>query len=61
MRADRITVDTMTAIVLCGDANTAPDHVFGPFQSLEEADEWARGQPGQPARYAVAMPVTPPE
>ena len=48
------------AIVLCGDAHTAPDTVYGPFDTLEEAQEWASRRPNQPARYAAAMPLTEP-
>ena len=51
----------MAAIVLCGEAHAAPDRVVGPFETLEQAEEWAARQPGQPARYAEAMPLTEPD
>jgi len=51
----------MAATVLCGEAHTAPDRVVGPFDTLERAEERAARQPGQPARYAAAMPLTEPE
>jgi hypothetical protein len=51
----------MTAVVLCGDAHTAPDRVVGPFATLDQAQAWASKQPGQPARYAAVMDLTPPE
>ena len=51
----------MAAIVLCGEAHTAPDLVVGPFDTLAEAEDWAKGQPGQPARYAAPMTLTTPD
>jgi len=51
----------VSAIVLCGDAHTAPDLAVGPFATIAAAEAWADEQHGQPARYAVAMVLTPPE
>jgi hypothetical protein len=51
----------MVAVVLCGDAHTAPDLVVGPFGTLDEAEDWANRQPGHPARYAAVMVLTAPE
>jgi len=51
----------MSAIVLCGDAHTAPDLAVGPFTTVEDAEEWAAQRPAHPGRYAVAMSLTPPE
>jgi hypothetical protein len=51
----------MTAVVLCGDANTAPDLIVGPFATPDQAQAWASKQPGQPARYAAVMELTRPE
>ena len=33
----------MAAVVLRGPANTAPEALVGPFPTLHEAEEWARG------------------
>jgi hypothetical protein len=50
----------MSYVVLCGPANHAPDRIVGPFESSDEADRYAEGQPGAPERYAVVESLTPP-
>ena len=51
----------MAAVVLCGEVHTAPDLVVGPFDTLAEAEEWAKRQLGQPDRYAAPMTLTMPD
>jgi hypothetical protein len=47
-------------VVLCGPANHAPDRIVGPFESSEEAIQYAEMQPGAPERYAVVETLLPP-
>ncbi len=50
----------MAAVVLQGPANSAPEHIVGPFASLEEATKWALHHP-RPGGYSVAQELTPAE
>jgi len=50
----------MAAVVLRGPANTAPEALVGPFLTLHEAEEWARGHQ-RPDGYSVAHELTPPD
>ena len=50
----------MAAVVLQGPANTAPEHIIGPFATTEEATTWARDHP-RPGGYSVAQELTPPD
>jgi hypothetical protein len=50
----------MTAVVLRGPANTAPEAIFGPFASMAEATEWAASHP-RPDGYAVAEALVDPD
>jgi hypothetical protein len=49
----------MSAVVLRGPANTAPETIVGPFSSLAKADEWARAHPRE-GGYCVAEELTEP-
>jgi hypothetical protein len=40
--------------------NHAPDRIVGPFESSDEADRHAAGQPEASERYAVVELLTPP-
>jgi hypothetical protein len=52
----------MTYVVLCGPLQGPPDLVVGPFDSHEDAIEYAVTEPGeQGGRYEVVMPLTSPE
>jgi hypothetical protein len=52
----------MSYVVLCGPFQGPPDLVVGPFDSHEDAVEYAMAQPGdQAGRYAVVVQLTPPE
>ncbi|MGP0031798.1 MAG: hypothetical protein ACLPVF_14980 [Acidimicrobiales bacterium] len=48
----------MSAVVLRGPANTAPEEIVGPFDSLAEAQEWALRHP-RDGGYCVAEQLTP--
>jgi hypothetical protein len=48
----------MAAVVLQGPANTAPESIVGPFATLGEAEEWARGHQRE-GGYSVAQGLTP--
>ena len=50
----------MAAVVLRGPANTAPEALVGPFPTLHEAEEWARGHQ-RPDGYSVVQELTPPD
>jgi hypothetical protein len=50
----------MAYVALCGPANHAPDRIVGPFESSEEAERYAEGEPVAPGRYAVVESLTPP-
>lgn len=54
------TICDMAAVVLRGPANTAPEALVGPFSTLTDAEEWARGHP-RPDGYSVAQALTPPD
>ena len=52
----------MAYVVLCGPFQGPPDVVVGPFDSHEDAVEYAVTQPGdQAGRYAVVVLLTSPE
>ncbi|HEY1831868.1 MAG TPA: hypothetical protein VGG38_16670 [Acidimicrobiales bacterium] len=50
----------MVAVVLRGPANTAPDAIIGPFETMGEADAWATEYP-RPGGYSVAQGLTLPD
>jgi hypothetical protein len=50
----------MSAVVLRGPANTAPESIVGPFASLAEAKEWAASHP-RPGGYSVAQELVGPD
>jgi hypothetical protein len=47
----------MAAVVLQGPANSAPEVIIGPFESLRAAENWAIGHP-RPGGYSVAQELT---
>jgi hypothetical protein len=47
----------MAAVVLQGPANTAPEVIIGPFDSLRDAEDWARKHP-RAGGYSVAQELT---
>ena len=47
----------MAAVVLQGPANTAPEVIVGPFDSLTDAETWALEHP-RPGGYSVAQELT---
>ena len=49
----------MTAVVLRGRANTAPEAIIGPFEAMEDAEAWAEAHP-RDGGYCVAQEVTAP-
>jgi hypothetical protein len=52
----------MAYVVLCGPFQGPPDLVVGPFDSHEDAVQYAMAQPGdQAGRYAVVVLLTSPE
>jgi hypothetical protein len=55
------TMAGMAAVVLCGEAHHAPDHVYGPFDTLGGAERWADSRSRRPGRYAVAMALDSPD
>ena len=50
----------MRFVVLCGQADTAPDRIVGPFESQSDAQRFATGEPGAPERYAAVEQLTSP-
>lgn len=50
----------MSAVVLRGPANTAPESIVGPFETLSAAEAWAQSHP-HPGGYSVAEELTSPE
>ncbi len=50
----------MTAVVLRGPADTAPESIIGPFDTLAAAEVWAEAHPRQ-GGYCVAQELTSPE
>ena len=50
----------MAAVVLRGPANTEPESIVGPFQTMEEAEGWARAHPRQ-VGYCVAQALSAPD
>ncbi len=49
----------MTAVVLRGPSNTAPETIVGPFPSMTEAEEWTQAHPRDNG-YCVAQELTDP-
>jgi hypothetical protein len=49
----------MPAVVLQGPANTAPESIVGPFETMSEAEEWATKHPRVDG-YSVAQELTAP-
>jgi hypothetical protein len=47
----------MAAVVLRGPANSAPEVIIGPFDSLRRAEDWAREHP-RAGGYSVAQELT---
>ena len=50
----------MVAVVLRGPANTAPESIVGPFDTLDEAERWSQDHP-RPGGYSVAEELTTPD
>jgi hypothetical protein len=50
----------MRFVVLCGLAKNSPDLIVGPFETVEDANDWLTARKPQPDRYAVPMPLTAP-
>jgi hypothetical protein len=50
----------MSAVVLRGPANTAPESIVGLFASLDEAEEWAASHP-RPGGYSLAQELVDPD
>ena len=50
----------MATVVLRGPANTEPEAIVGPFQTMEEAEWWARAHP-RPGGYCVAQALSSPD
>jgi hypothetical protein len=57
--ADLVRIRAMAAVVLRGPANTAPESIVGPFQTMEEAEGWARAHPRQ-GGYCLAQALSAP-
>jgi hypothetical protein len=53
MRVDFSTIEYMPAVVLRGPANSAPEVIFGPFPSMNQAEEWALAHP-RDGGYCIA-------
>ena len=49
----------MSAVVLRGPSNSAPEAIVGPFSSMEVAAEWAEEHP-RPGGYSIAQELTVP-
>jgi hypothetical protein len=49
----------VAAVVLRGPANSAPDSIIGPFDSLQSAEAWAE-QHQRDDGYCVAQELTSP-
>jgi hypothetical protein len=49
----------VAAVVLQGPANTAPEFIFGPFDTMADAKEWADANP-RDGGYSVAQELTAP-
>jgi hypothetical protein len=49
----------MSAVVLQGPENNAPDAIFGPFQSIDEAEKWAETHP-RVGGYSIAQNLNDP-
>jgi hypothetical protein len=50
----------MSAVVLRGPADTAPESIVGPFAALAEAEEWAASHP-RTGGYSVAQELVDPD
>ena len=52
----------MRYVVLRGPFQGPPDAVVGPFESIEDAHEYAQAQAGDPEqRFAAVMPLVAPD
>lgn len=54
------TLGSMVAVVLRGPANTAPEAIVGPFDTLDEAEQWSQDHPRH-GGYSVAEELTSPD
>jgi hypothetical protein len=52
-------LNRMPAVVLQGPANTAPEAIVGPFESMAAAEAWAASHPRE-GGYSVAQDLTVP-
>ena len=57
--ADVTSIRLMSAVVLRGPSNSAPEAIVGPFSSMEVAAEWAEEHP-RPGGYSIAQELTVP-
>jgi hypothetical protein len=49
-------------VVLCGPFQGPPDSIVGPFESIEDANEYAQAQAGDPEqRFAAVMALVAPD
>jgi hypothetical protein len=53
------TIGGMSAVVLRGPSNAAPESIVGPFSSMDEAVQWAQEHP-RDGGYSVAQEITDP-
>jgi hypothetical protein len=52
----------MHYVVVTGPFQGPPDSIFGPFNTLDDAHEYAQTQAGDPEhRFAVVMPLLAPD
>jgi len=51
----------MNYVVLCGNRNSAPDRIVGPFDGEATARDFSDTQPGPPERYAIVEALVPPD
>jgi hypothetical protein len=52
----------MPYVVLCGPFQGPPDSIVGPFESIEDAHEYAQTQAGDPEqRFAAVMLLVAPD
>jgi hypothetical protein len=55
-----VKIRAVVAVVLRGPAGTEPESIVGPFQTMEEAEEWARAHPRQ-GGYCLAQALSAPD
>jgi hypothetical protein len=56
------TVLAVPYVVLCGPFQGPPDSIVGPFESIEDANEYAQAQAGDPEqRFAAVMALVAPD